>query len=82
CVAAGPTQCAFYKSTAAEVTDRLAALTASIRAHPVPVITPTSYGIVDYSLLRETIFSALYTPYSSFGPLAAALAALEAGNST
>ncbi|KAJ7116269.1 TAP-like protein-domain-containing protein [Mycena crocata] len=82
CVAAGPTQCAFYESTATEVADRLAALTASIRAQPVPVVTPTSYGIVDYSLLRVTIFNALYTPYSSFGPLAAALATLEAGNGT
>ncbi|KAJ7160667.1 Alpha/Beta hydrolase protein [Mycena crocata] len=82
CVTAGPSQCEFYKPTSVEIADRLAALTASIRAQPIPVITPTSYGIVDYSLLRETLFSALYTPYSSFGPLAAGLAALEAGNGT
>ncbi|KAJ7083879.1 hypothetical protein C8R44DRAFT_903571, partial [Mycena epipterygia] len=82
CVAAGPDLCAFYKPTAAEISDRLSALTSSIRAEPVPVITATSYGIVDYSLLRSTLFNSFYTPYSSFGSLAEGLAALERGNGT
>lgn len=82
CAAAGPDLCAFYEPTAAEISDRLSALTSSIRAKPVPVITATSYGIVDYSFLRSTLFSSLYTPYSSFPPLAQGLAALEGGNGT
>ncbi|KAJ7083878.1 alpha/beta-hydrolase [Mycena epipterygia] len=82
CAAAGPDLCAFYKPTAAELSDRLSALTSSIRAEPVPVITATSYGIIDYSLLRSTLFSSFYAPYSSFGPLAEGLAALERGNGT
>ncbi|KAJ7259812.1 Alpha/Beta hydrolase protein [Mycena rebaudengoi] len=80
CVAAGPELCAFYKPTAAEIADRLTALTASIRAHPVPVVTPRGYGIVDYSLLRQTISTSFYVPYILFPPLAAGLAALEQGD--
>ncbi|KAJ7064209.1 TAP-like protein-domain-containing protein [Mycena amicta] len=85
CAAAGPTLCAFApsaNSTAQELSDRLTALTNSIRAQPLPVITPTGYGLVDYSLLRQTLFRVLYTPYALFPLLAQALADLEAGNGT
>ncbi|KAJ7902944.1 TAP-like protein-domain-containing protein [Mycena leptocephala] len=67
CAAAGPELCAFYKPTPAEIADRLAALTASIRAKPVPVITATSYGVM---------------PYDLFPIVAESLAALETGNGT
>ncbi|KAJ7160638.1 TAP-like protein-domain-containing protein [Mycena crocata] len=80
CAAAGPDLCAFYKSTAAEIENRLDMLTASIRAQPVPAISNTSHGVVDYSLLRQTIHSSLYTPYTAFAPLASSLAALERGD--
>jgi hypothetical protein len=80
CAAAGPDLCAFYEPTAAAIADRLTTLTASIRAQPVPVITPTAYGLVDYSLLRSVLFSSLYVPYILFGPVAQGLAALEAGD--
>ncbi|KAJ7649361.1 hypothetical protein DFH06DRAFT_1134981 [Mycena polygramma] len=73
CAAAGPDLCAFYESTAAAIADRLEALTNSIRTQPVPVITPAAYGLVDYSLLRSTIFS-------MFPTLAQSLAALEKGD--
>ncbi|KAJ7683904.1 TAP-like protein-domain-containing protein [Mycena olivaceomarginata] len=82
CAEAGPDLCAFYKPTAAEIADRLSALTAFIRAQPVPVITPTSYGLVDYSFLRWQIFQTLYAPYVYFPALAESLAALERGNGT
>ncbi|KAJ7122629.1 alpha/beta hydrolase fold-domain-containing protein [Mycena crocata] len=82
CAAAGPELCAFHKPTAVEISDRLAVLTASIRGQPVPVITPSSYGIVDYSVLRRTLFATLYVPYNFFGLLAEGLAALEGGNGT
>ncbi|KAJ7083527.1 hypothetical protein C8R44DRAFT_903693, partial [Mycena epipterygia] len=82
CTAAGPELCAFYEPTAAAIADRLSALTVPIRAHPVPVVTPTAYGIVDYSFLRSTLFSSCYFPYSLFVPLAQALAALERGDGT
>ncbi|KAJ7611943.1 Alpha/Beta hydrolase protein [Mycena polygramma] len=82
CVAAGPDLCAFYEHTAAEIAHKLATLTESIRAQPVPVITPTAYGLVDYSLLRQAIFSSLYDPYNQFPTLAHGLAALERGDGT
>ncbi|KAJ7229501.1 Alpha/Beta hydrolase protein [Mycena rebaudengoi] len=82
CAAAGPELCAFYKPTPAEIADRLAALTASIRAKPVPVITPTFYGVVDYTVLRLTLFDSFKMPYDLFPTVAESLAALESGNGT
>ncbi|KAF7368484.1 AB hydrolase-1 domain-containing protein [Mycena venus] len=82
CAAAGPELCAFYKPTAAEIAERLAALTASIRARPVPVITPTSYGVVDYTVLRVTLFESFKMPYDLFPTVAKGLAELESGNGT
>ncbi|KAF7340391.1 AB hydrolase-1 domain-containing protein [Mycena venus] len=80
CVAAGPELCAFYKPTAAEIADRLTALTASIREQPVPVLTPAGYGVVDFSLLRRSLFAALDSPFTLFSTLARGLAALENGD--
>ncbi|KAJ7474199.1 TAP-like protein-domain-containing protein [Mycena latifolia] len=80
CAAAGPELCAFYAPTPAAIAERLAALTASIRTNPVPVVTPTAYGIVDYSLLRSALFTSFYVPYILFAPIAQGLAALEAGD--
>ncbi|KAJ6505884.1 hypothetical protein C8R47DRAFT_1209822 [Mycena vitilis] len=82
CAAAGPELCAFYEPTAAAIADRLEALTNFVRAQPVPVITPAAYGLIDYSLLRQTIFQTFYTPYTLFPLLAQGLAALENGNGT
>ncbi|KAF7340397.1 AB hydrolase-1 domain-containing protein [Mycena venus] len=78
CAAAGPDLCAFYKPTAAEIADRLTALTASIRAQPIPILTPAGYGVADYSFLRRVLFESLYNPFTLFPTLAQGLAALEA----
>ncbi|KAF7340398.1 AB hydrolase-1 domain-containing protein [Mycena venus] len=43
CAAAGPDLCAFYEPTAAAIADRLAALTESVRTHPVPRCLPRFY---------------------------------------
>ncbi|KAJ6562149.1 Alpha/Beta hydrolase protein [Mycena capillaripes] len=82
CAAAGPDGCAFYAPTAAEIAANLTALTESLRAQPFPVLTDISHGIVDYSLLRAYLFTALFTPYNSFVALAQGLADLAAGNAT
>jgi hypothetical protein len=81
CASAGPEGCHFYAPTAHAVSQRLMALYESIRAQPVVVHT-TSYGIVDYSLLRRVIFTSLYLPYTLFPILAKALSDLEAGDGT
>ncbi|KAJ7461340.1 hypothetical protein B0H11DRAFT_2056834 [Mycena galericulata] len=80
CAAAGPSLCAFYEPTPAAISARLTALTDSIRAQPVPVITPAFYGIVDYSLLRSVLFTSFYVPYILFAVIAEGLAALENGD--
>ncbi|KAJ7277286.1 Alpha/Beta hydrolase protein [Mycena rebaudengoi] len=80
CVAAGPEACAFHAPTAGEISANLAALTTSLKGNPIPVVTNTSYGIFDYSLLRNLIFNALYHPYQYFPLLAQGLAALAAGD--
>lgn len=51
-----------------------------MRAHPVPVVTSKSYGVFDYPRLRATLFGAQYKPYSTWGPLALALAKLAEGD--
>jgi hypothetical protein len=80
CADAGPEGCAFYAPSAANVSARLDSLLESIREQPIPVFAKPNYGIVDYSLLRASIFTALYQPYRLFAPLARALADLEAGD--
>ncbi|KAJ7465760.1 hypothetical protein B0H11DRAFT_1668512, partial [Mycena galericulata] len=82
CVAAGPHGCAFYSPTVAEIQENVDKIYASLRARPIPVRTNTSFGIVDYSTMRRTIFTALYTPYAKFPALAQALADLSVGNAT
>jgi hypothetical protein len=82
CAAAGPDGCAFSASSSVEISANLDALSAAILIQPVPVITPVSYGVVDYSFLKSFIFQALYFPYDSFVGLAQGLADLAKGNAT
>ncbi|KAJ7499673.1 TAP-like protein-domain-containing protein [Mycena latifolia] len=82
CVAAGPEACAFFSPTAAEISENVDMLYASLRDRPIPVRTNVSFGLVDYSVMRRAIFQALYSPYAAFPTLAQALADLSAGNAT
>ncbi|KAF7364685.1 Abhydrolase-4 domain-containing protein [Mycena venus] len=82
CVAAGPEECPFFAPTAAEILDKVDKIYASVRARPIPVRANSSYGVVDYSLVRRKIFGTLYSPYSQFPILAKALADLAVGNGT
>ncbi|KAJ7159590.1 hypothetical protein C8R46DRAFT_1286950 [Mycena filopes] len=84
CAAAGPTLCAFHAPTPALIAARLSALEAAVRARPVPAFLPSTgaYGLMDYSALRSVLFTSLYVPYILFPPLAAGLAALEAGDAS
>ncbi len=80
CVAAGPEACAFYAPTSEEISNNLDSLYESLRAQPVPVVTPSFYGVVDYAVLRTAVRSSLYQPYALFSTLAEGLAGLAAGN--
>ncbi|KAF7305884.1 hypothetical protein HMN09_00742600 [Mycena chlorophos] len=91
CFEAGPTICAFHNnanaSSASDIAGAFQTLLSSIQQTPVPAIASLTqgnagYGIIDYTLLKNTIFHALYAPYDLFPALAQALADLAAGNGT
>ncbi|SJL01172.1 uncharacterized protein ARMOST_04490 [Armillaria ostoyae] len=82
CVAAGPNACAFYAPTAEEISDNLDSLYNSLLIQPVPVVSSSFYGFVDYGVLRTAIWNALYAPYIYFSILAEGLTSLAAGNGT
>ncbi|KAJ7083189.1 hypothetical protein B0H15DRAFT_785227, partial [Mycena belliarum] len=82
CVAAGPDGCAFFSPTAEKIAESVNALYASLRARPIPVRTPTAFGLADYSMLRRVLLASLTAPYAAFPALAQALADLAAGNAT
>ncbi|KAK7036366.1 Abhydrolase-4 domain-containing protein [Favolaschia claudopus] len=80
CVAAGPDACALYEQNTTAIQAKILALERQLLTRPVPAIvdvdasSPTpAYHAVDYSLLRLTMFDALYKPYKLFQPLASAL---------
>ncbi|KAF4600398.1 hypothetical protein EYR38_005023 [Pleurotus pulmonarius] len=82
CFEGGPDLCPFYESSPQAIARKLDELTQSIFLRPVPVVTSLSYGLVDYSRLRNTIFLSLYSPYTDFPRLAQGLADLARGNGT
>ncbi|KAF8900978.1 hypothetical protein CPB85DRAFT_1377402 [Mucidula mucida] len=71
CVAAGPTLCAFKPT-----------LYASVLASPVPAYVEGSstYGLVDFSILKNAVKIGLYNPYTLFATIAQGLAELQSGN--
>ena len=81
CFMAGPSGCSFYASSPEAISENLNRLYDTTKTNPFAVLSNTSsYGVVDYNFLRTTIFISLYSPYSSFPPLADALAELSKGN--
>ncbi|KAF8351757.1 Alpha/Beta hydrolase protein, partial [Amanita rubescens] len=81
CFIAGPSGCSFYASSPEAISKNLDRLYDMTKTTPFPVLNnASSYGVVDYNFLRTTIFISLYSPYSSFPPLADALAELSKGN--
>uniref|UniRef100_A0A8H7XK85 Alpha/beta-hydrolase n=1 Tax=Psilocybe cubensis TaxID=181762 RepID=A0A8H7XK85_PSICU len=82
CAEAGPENCHFWAPTADDIRRNLTVIFESIRSRPIPVKTDTTYGVLDYRKLKETIFTTLYKPYTLFPSLATALADLSAGNAS
>ncbi|KAF7333749.1 Abhydrolase-4 domain-containing protein [Mycena venus] len=89
CVAAGPHRCALYEPTASAIDAKINNLQSTLRTRPIPAVldlsmSAPSYAVVDYSLLRQTLLTTLYTPYGATGfqNLAAALNSLSLGNAT
>ncbi|KAJ7151960.1 TAP-like protein-domain-containing protein [Mycena filopes] len=83
CFAAGPDACAFYAPSPAQISANLQFLLDSVKTNPVPVVTPISYNVLVYTLLKNAIFDALYSASTLFAPLAQGLADLAAtGNAS
>jgi hypothetical protein len=80
CASAGALQCPFYAPTPGAISQKLEHLLQSLREKPIPVRTDSSYGIVDYPLLRYLLFLSLNQPYGAFPLLAKALSDLEKGD--
>ncbi|KZV76859.1 hypothetical protein PENSPDRAFT_622357 [Peniophora sp. CONT] len=83
CYDAGPELCAFYDSSPKQISANLDALYESLKVAPVPaLISETSFGVVDYGMLRNLIRNVVYSPYQLFPVLAQGLALLSQGNGT
>nr|GAT55848.1 predicted protein [Mycena chlorophos] len=89
CFKAGPSLCAFHNnaSSPSDIAAAYENLLSSIQQNPIPAVVTLSegnagYGVVDYSVVKNVVFSSLYQPYTSFPALAQALADLAAGNSS
>ncbi|KAH9483235.1 Carboxylesterase A [Psilocybe cubensis] len=80
CAQAGPDNCQFWAPTATHIRRNLTSIFESIRYRPISVKTDSTYGLLDYSKLKQTIFATLYNPYVFFPSLAKALAELVTGN--
>ncbi|KAJ3506934.1 hypothetical protein NLJ89_g6589 [Agrocybe chaxingu] len=84
CAAAGPDSCAFHSPQPSAIKQRLDALYKRVLRQPAPAYSPSfpQYGVLDYALLKSTIFIALYAPYQTFPTLAQALKLLEDGDAS
>jgi pimeloyl-ACP methyl ester carboxylesterase len=80
CAEAGPDGCHFWAPTPEDIRRNLTALYDSVRSQPRPIKTETSYGLLDYGMLRSAVFATLYSPYALFRILAQGLAELAAGD--
>ncbi|KAF8351763.1 Alpha/Beta hydrolase protein, partial [Amanita rubescens] len=82
CYNAGPSGCAFYASSPTSISQNLAKLYDITKSRPFGVFAPntSSYGVVDYNFLRNSISYALYFPYLTFPLMAEAFAELSKGN--
>lgn len=80
CAKAGQDRCAFWSPTAEEIRQKLTNLYTTLRSRPVPVVSTSGHGLIDYDSLRFLMFRLLKNPYVTFQPLAQGLADLAAGN--
>lgn len=81
CFDAGPSECAFYKPSPEAISRNLNKLYDITKTRPFPVfLNASSYGIVDYNFLRNSVFQSLYFPNLYFSTLANVLAELSKGN--
>lgn len=80
CADAGPDGCAFWAPTPEDIRQNLTTLLDTLNTSPIPMRTKSGYGLLDNSMLRSALFTALYSPYAAFPTIAQGLAELAAGS--
>ncbi|KAF9449492.1 hypothetical protein P691DRAFT_727897 [Macrolepiota fuliginosa MF-IS2] len=80
CHAAGPSSCAFWAPSPSLISANLTRIYKDLITNPIPVRSPTSYGILDYFRVRASVFSSLYSPWANWPLLAQALKDLGGPN--
>ncbi|KFZ02270.1 hypothetical protein V500_00266 [Pseudogymnoascus sp. VKM F-4518 (FW-2643)] len=84
CHLAGPSGCAFYRSTPEAIEERLDALLDRLRRQPI--VAPLTLHVADlpeviyYSSVRQLVYASLYLPISMFPTLARIHASLDKGD--
>jgi hypothetical protein len=83
CVNAGPEVCPIWEPTVEQINQRVNRVLERLKAAPIPFVNATdgANGNVDYSFVKNLLFSTLYTPHVTGSAFASAFAALESGNS-
>ncbi|KAK0490316.1 hypothetical protein IW261DRAFT_6670 [Armillaria novae-zelandiae] len=66
CGAVGPDACDFYASTTEEISNNLDSQYEGLLTEPVPVVSTSSYGIVDCNVLKTAVLVSLYEPIQIF----------------
>jgi hypothetical protein len=84
CVLAGPLLCAIYEKTPDAVQARVEKIWNNLKRQPIPTVIGTDaqdYGLVDYGLVRHTVFEILESPFSIGGQnMSLLFASLEKGD--
>lgn len=84
CHLAGPSGCAFYRSTPEAIEERLDALLERLKRQPI--VAPLTLHVADlpevihYSSVKQLVYSSLYMPILMFPTLARILASLDKGD--
>ncbi|KAF8482305.1 Alpha/Beta hydrolase protein [Gautieria morchelliformis] len=80
CVTAGMS-CPLYANSSSLVQRRVENILMSIKASPLPVVdgSGAGYGVVDYTMVKNDLFRALYKPFAELNKYAHVLAAIERG---
>ena len=84
CHLAGPSGCAFYRSTPEAIEERLDALLERLKRQPI--VAPLTLRVADlpeviyYSSVKQLVYASLYLPISMFPTLARILASLDKGD--
>jgi hypothetical protein len=85
CFKAGPQACAIHDKSPDAIKARVDRTLERLKVQPLAAsigasLGPLDYGVVDYGLVKNALFTYLYRPYDNAPTIASILAALEQGN--